>query len=93
MSDTNHIPPRVADLSLSVFTVLARAEASVHGADSSDAVHFHEVGAIDSIADVIGTLLAMYKLGVAWQGTRLGLQAAGDDLGEVASQMERTSGA
>jgi hypothetical protein len=36
---------------------------------------------------------AMYKLGVAWQGTRLGLQAAGDDLGEVASQMERTSGA
>lgn len=64
MSDTNHIPPRVADLSLSVFTVLARAEASVHGADSSDAVHFHEVGAIDSIADVIGTLLAMYKLGV-----------------------------
>ena len=63
-SDPNYIPPRVATLAESVFTVLAIAEASVHGADSSDAVHFHEVGAIDSIVDTIGTLLAMHRLGI-----------------------------
>ena len=63
-ADPVHIPPQVAHLALSVFTVLARAEASVHGAATSDAVHFHEVGAIDSIVDTIGTLLALHRLGI-----------------------------
>lgn len=63
-ADPAHIPPQVAHLALSVFTVLARAEASVHGAATSDAVHFHEVGAIDSIVDTIGTLLALQRLGI-----------------------------
>jgi len=63
-ADPAHIPPQVAHLALSVFTVLARAEASVHGAATSDAVHFHEVGAIDSIVDTIGTLLALHKIGI-----------------------------
>jgi len=63
-SDPNYIPPRVATLAEAVFTVLAIAEASVHGVDSLDAVHFHEVGAIDSIVDTIGTLLAMHRLGI-----------------------------
>lgn len=46
-----------------VFSLLAQAEAKVHGT-TPDKVHFHEVGAIDSICDIIGTLLAVESLEV-----------------------------
>ena len=46
------------------FEALAEAEAATHGASSKDAVHFHEVGAIDSIVDTVGTLIALEALGV-----------------------------
>ena len=59
-----HIPPRVASLATAAFTALARAEARTHGADSVDQVHFHEVGAVDSIVDTVGFLLALHHLGV-----------------------------
>lgn len=58
------IPLWVRDRAIAAFTELALAEAAVHAADSIDAVHFHEVGAVDSIVDVVGTLLALYYLGV-----------------------------
>jgi uncharacterized protein (DUF111 family) len=58
------IPVWVRDTAIEAFTALAKAEATVHGAESMDAVHFHEVGAIDSIVDTVGTLLALYFLGV-----------------------------
>jgi uncharacterized protein (DUF111 family) len=58
------IPPWVQEMSLAAFTELAKAEAKSHGVHSLDAVHFHEVGAIDSIVDTVGTLLALYSLGV-----------------------------
>jgi uncharacterized protein (DUF111 family) len=58
------IPVWVRDTAIEVFTALAQAEATVHGAESMDAVHFHEVGAVDSIVDTVGTLLALYFLGV-----------------------------
>jgi len=58
------IPPWVRDHAISAFTALAQAEAAVHGASSIDAVHFHEVGAVDSIVDTVGTLLALFFLGV-----------------------------
>lgn len=46
---------------LATFTALAAAEGQVHGI-APDAVHFHEVGAWDSICDVVGTVAALVSL-------------------------------
>jgi uncharacterized protein (DUF111 family) len=63
-ADSIHIPPIVASLATAAFTELAHAEMQTHGAADLDSVHFHEVGAVDSIVDTIGTLLALHHLGV-----------------------------
>jgi len=49
------------DLAMKVFETLARAEARVHGVDLKD-VHFHEVGAADAVADVMGSVYAFHDL-------------------------------
>jgi uncharacterized protein (TIGR00299 family) protein len=75
-----HLPPRrwsdieamlagaelvapIRDRALSVFDRLARAEARVQGVPPAE-VHFHEVGAWDSLADVVGVCAALHALGV-----------------------------
>ena len=49
--------------SLSVFQRLAQAEAKVHGC-SPDEIHFHEVGAVDCLVDIVGVLAGLESLGV-----------------------------
>jgi len=57
------VPAPAADFARRVFTRLADAEAAVHGIDR-DQVHFHEVGALDAIVDVLGCALALHSLGL-----------------------------
>jgi uncharacterized protein (TIGR00299 family) protein len=54
---------RVKSLSVRVFERLAEAEARVHGT-TPDKVHFHEVGAVDSIIDIVGAMIGFELLGV-----------------------------
>jgi hypothetical protein len=58
-----HLPERAKTNALSVFQKLGEAEAEVHQVPI-EKVHFHEVGAADSIADIVGACLAFHLLGV-----------------------------
>lgn len=63
MIDGSALPPRVKQRSRAVFDALARAEGKIHGIDPAE-VHFHEVGAMDSIIDIIGVCLALESLDI-----------------------------
>ncbi len=61
--DAAALPPGVRDRAVATFGRLARAEAHVHGCDVSE-VHFHEVGALDAIADLVGVGAGLEHLGL-----------------------------
>ncbi|NYB51547.1 MAG: nickel pincer cofactor biosynthesis protein LarC [Methanobacteriaceae archaeon] len=55
------ITPGILEFSKEVFKTLAMAESQVHGV-SLDEIHFHEVGAADAVADIIGSAYAFHEL-------------------------------
>ncbi len=57
------LPELVKEKAEKAFRYLAEAEAQVHGI-SVDDVHFHEVGAVDAIIDIVGSVYGFYCLGV-----------------------------
>lgn len=57
------LPPGVKDKATAIFTLLAQAEGAVHGINVDD-VHFHEVGAWDSIADIVASAFLIDQLQV-----------------------------
>jgi uncharacterized protein (TIGR00299 family) protein len=60
--DNSDLPNSVKFNSIEIFRRIGNAEAKVHGTTISK-VHFHEVGAVDSIVDIVGSSLAIHLLG------------------------------
>lgn len=63
MIEVSTLNSRVKQTALNIFTVIAEAEAAVHQ-KPLDEVVFHEVGAVDSIVDIVGTAIAVDLLSV-----------------------------
>jgi len=61
--DSSALPPGVRQKALAIFTRLADAEAKIHGT-TREQIHFHEVGAVDAIVDIVGSCLLLDMLGV-----------------------------
>jgi len=57
------LEPQVKKLSQTIFTNLGKAEAKIHHMDL-EAVHFHEVGAVDSIIDIVGSVIGVRLLDI-----------------------------
>lgn len=63
MLDGAGLKPRVLELSKKMFRIVADAEGKVHGRPAEE-VHFHEVGAVDSIVDIVSVAACMEELGI-----------------------------
>ncbi len=61
--DAADLPSSVKDRAKAIFTRLAEAEAKIHGS-TIEKVHFHEVGAVDAIVDIVGASIGIERLGL-----------------------------
>jgi len=61
--ESSPLNTHVKDAGLDIFKRIGEAEAHIHGC-TLDEVHFHEVGGVDAIVDIVGTVLALDYLGV-----------------------------
>jgi uncharacterized protein (TIGR00299 family) protein len=79
------LPGPAGEFARAAFRRLATAEARVHGI-AAEQVHFHEVGALDAVADVVGCALALDDLGLLAPGTTrvVGPVAVGSGVGRSA---------
>ncbi|HIV55415.1 MAG TPA: LarC family nickel insertion protein [Candidatus Anaerobiospirillum stercoravium] len=73
--------PAAQELAIKVFTIIAAAEAKAHGT-SPDLVHFHEVGGLDSIADILAFAVCVTDLNI----TQTYATPLGEGYGEVQCQ-------
>jgi hypothetical protein len=62
MIGKSRLGERVKEMSAKTFRILGAAEGKIHGV-AADHVHFHEVGAVDSIVDIVGGVAALEMLG------------------------------
>ena len=67
--DGTKVAPEVRDRAVNAFTLLAEAEAEVHGT-TPEKVHFHEVGALDAIVDILSAVAGAAELGAKAYYTR-----------------------
>ena len=61
--EKSDIAKNAKDIAIKIFNILGAAEAKAHGVDI-DEVHFHEVGAVDSIVDIIAVAICLDNLGI-----------------------------
>jgi uncharacterized protein (TIGR00299 family) protein len=61
--ESSRLDSNIVERAGAVFRRLAKAEAAIHGVQPDD-VHFHEVGAVDAIVDVVGAVAGLQLLGV-----------------------------
>ena len=74
--EDSRLSSNVKERSIEIFQRLAVAEGSVHGVDP-ETVHFHEVGAIDSIVDIVGAAVGFCHFGIeAYRCSRIPLGSA-----------------
>jgi uncharacterized protein (TIGR00299 family) protein len=61
--DASSLPTSVKGRSLGVFRRIAQVEAAIHGT-TVDQIHFHELGAVDSLVDIVGLVCGLDRLGI-----------------------------
>lgn len=61
--DAGSLPEQIREKAKRIFSLLADTEAAIHST-TPDKIHFHEVGAIDSVVDIVGTLIGLEELRV-----------------------------